>query len=334
MNLITGANGLIGSYLCRYLLQQGEKIRAIKRKNSDLSLVEDIKNAIDWVDADITDILSLEDAMHGVEKIYHAAGFISYAKNQRNNLLRINAEATANVVNVAMDKGIKKILYVSSIAAIGKNVNNNIVTEENKWEGNKNISDYSLSKFLGEKEVWRGIAEGLNAVIINPSIVVGAGNWNQGPCKLFTTVNNGFKFYTEGTTGYVDVRDVVKIAYQLMNSSITSERFILNSENIIFRDYFFMIADAIDKKRPGIKANKFLSSLAWRAEAVKYFLTGKEPSVTKQTAKIANSTYYYDNSKIMKALNYQFTPIEYTIQESAKYFKLYLQTGKFGHLDF
>ncbi|MBC8172609.1 MAG: NAD-dependent epimerase/dehydratase family protein [Chitinophagales bacterium] len=334
MNLITGANGLVGSYICRYLLLRGEKVRAIKRDHSDLRLLQDIKDNIEWVHGDVTDIISLEDAMSGIEKVYHAAGFISYVKHKQKDLMKVNAEGTTNVVNVALEKGIKKLVHISSIAAIGRKGNGETVDENNQWEADKNTSGYALSKFLGEREVWRGIAEGLNAVILNPSLVSGAGNWNQGSSKLFSTVHKGFQFYTEGVTGYVDVRDVAKISWQLMQSDIRAERFIISAENISYRDYFFMIADALHKKRPSIKANKFLSALAWRADALKYRLTGKEPTVTKQTARIANSVYFFDNTKIKNALQYQFIPIRQTVSESADCFLQYKQTGINSHLDF
>jgi nucleoside-diphosphate-sugar epimerase len=270
MILITGANGLVGSYLCRYLLNKGEKIRALKRTTSDLKLVNDIKGNIEWVDGDILDVSSLEKAMEGIEKIYHCAALISYAAADRKKLMQINVEGTANVVNIALDKKIGKLLHVSSIAALGRaGVNGEIVTEDTPWNHSRLTSDYSVSKFLAEREVWRGIAEGLNAVMINPSVIVGAGNWNSGSCRLITTVHKGFKFYTDGITGYVDVRDVVKISCLLMQSDVSAERFIVNAEDIIYRDYLFQVADALNVKRPQYKAGKFLSGVAWRAEWVK-----------------------------------------------------------------
>lgn len=334
MNLVTGANGLVGSYLCRYLVQKGESVRALKREKSDLRLVADIVNKIEWVEGDVTDINSLEDAMQGIDHVYHAAAVISYVKKQRSHLMHINVEGTANMVNVALNSNIKKFLQVSSIAAIGKNSFNNDVYETNTWEKNKHTSDYSISKYLAEREVWRGIAEGLNAVIINPSVIIGAGNWDNGSSKLFKTVYSGFKFYTTGTTGYVDVRDVVQIAHTLMHSEISAERFILSSEDMVFRDYFYMIADALGKKRPSIKANAFLSSLAWRADAIKYIFTGKEPSVTKQTAYIANKTYHYHSDKIRSLLNYDFIPVHDSIQDTAEQFNAFIHTGKLGHVNF
>ncbi len=317
MILVTGANGLVGSYLCRYLISKGEKVRALKRPNSDLRLLEDIVEKIEWIDGDILDIFSLEEAFIGIDKIYHCAAIISYSKRNNHQLVLVNVDGTANVVNTALDMGIKKLVYISSIAALGKTgKDNEVVTEQTPWERKNLTSDYSVSKFLAEREVWRSIAEGLNAVIVNPSIIVGAGNWNNGSCKLFTTIHNGFKYFTEGKTGYVDVRDVVKIAYALMESDITNERYILNSENVTYHDFLTTIAKELHVKGPTVKAGKFLSSLAWRSEWFKSLFNGSEPSVTKQTAMIANKKVNYANKKIVEQLGYNFIPVNKAIADA------------------
>lgn len=335
MILVTGSNGLVGSYLCRYLLSKGEKVRAIRRPGSNLRLLQDIADKIEWVDGDILDIFSLEDAVVGIDKIYHCAAIISYAKSNKDLLMQVNVEGTANVVNVALDNGIKKLVYISSIAALGKTgKDNEVVNEQTPWERKNLTSDYSVSKFLAEREVWRSIAEGLNAVIVNPSIIVGAGNWNSGSCKLFTTIHNGFKYYTEGKTGYVDVRDVVKIVYALMESDINNERFILNSENVSYHDFLTTIAKELQVKGPTVKAGKFLSSLAWRTEWFKSLFNGSEPSVTKQTAVIANKKVNYENKKIVDQLQYNFIPVNRSIADAAQSFKAELKSGKFNPLLF
>lgn len=332
LNLITGATGLVGSYLARYLLLKGEKVRALKRKESNLKLVSDIADNIEWVEGDINDVDTLLEAMAGVDYVYHCAAIISYVKRDRNKMMHINVTGTANVVNACLEQKVKKLLHVSSIAAIGRSGMH--VQESNKWEINNATADYSISKYLSEREVWRGVAEGLNAVIINPSIIVGSGIWNSGSCRLFTTVHNGFKFYTEGITGYVDVRDVVRIAYTLMQSEIQAERFIVNSENLMYRNYLCMVADALKVKRPPYKAKKFMSEIAWRADAFISMLTGKTPTVTKATARIANKQFYFDNSKIVKVLQFNFTPIVQTVNDTAAAFVIEKKTGNYTPIQF
>jgi len=321
MILVTGANGLVGSYLCRYLLMQGANVRALKRINSNMRLIADVEDKIEWVDGDINDLASLEIAMQGVEKIYHCAAIISYTKKNHDLLMRVNFEGTENIVNLSLDFGIKKLVHVSSIASLGKSgKDGEVVTEATPWDRKNLTSNYAISKFLAEREVWRGIAEGLNAVVINPSIIIGAGNWDSGSCKLFTTVNNGFKYYTEGITGYVDVRDVVKIAYQLMESDISGERYIINAENVNYQVFLTNIAKNLNVTGPTVKAGKTLSGMAWRLEWVKALFTRQEPSVTKQTAIIANKKVFYENKKIVAALNHKFIPVSSSIADAANSF--------------
>lgn len=335
MILVTGANGLVGSYLCRFLVNQGKQVRAIKRSEGNLRLVADIANKIEWVDGDVNDIGSLDDAMQGVEQIYHCAAVISYVGKNANHLMQVNVEGTANVVNLALDNNIKKLVHISSIAALGRTgKKDEVVTEATPWDRKNLTSDYSISKFLAEREVWRAMAEGLNAVIVNPSIIVGAGNWDSGSCKLFTTIYNGFKYYTNGVTGYVDVRDVVQICYRLMESEITGERFILNAENVSYQQFLGDIAKNLKVQGPTVLAGKTLSGLAWRAEWIKSLFNGKEPSVTKQTATIANKKVFFDNKKIRETLNYEFIPVAKSIADAAKSFNMEKQDNQFHPLQF
>lgn len=335
MILVTGANGLVGSYLCRYLLMQGQQVRGLKRTGSDLRLIADIKDKIEWVEGDILDVMSIEDAMTGIEQVYHCAAYISYSKKDEHILMNVNVQGTANVVNAAIEKKIQKLIYISSIAALGRTgKDNEIINEITPWDRKTMTSDYSLSKFLAEREVWRGIAEGLNAAILNPSIIVGAGNWNSGSCRLFSTVYNGFKFYTEGVTGYVDVRDVVKIAFQLMQNEVKGERFIICSENLSYQEFLTGIGKELNVKGPTIKAGKFLSGLAWRAELLKSLFTGKAPQVTRQTSRIANKKVFFDHNKIVALLNYEFIPVKKSIADTAASFKKEVETKQFYPVSF
>lgn len=335
MILVTGATGLVGSYLCRYLIQKGHTVRALKREQSNFRLLGDVAEKIEWVTGDVNDLTELATAMEGVEKIYHCAAVISYTKKNAKSLMHVNVEGTENVVNLALEYGIKKLLHVSSIAALGKTgKDEEVITEATPWDRKNLDSDYAISKFLAEREVWRGIAEGLNAVVINPSIIVGAGNWDSGSCKLFTTINNGFKYYTNGVTGYVDVRDVVQIAYQLMESDIAGERFILNSENMPYQNFFATIAKQLNVTGPTVLAGKRLSAIAWRLEWLKGLFTGDEPSVTKQTAEIANKKVYYENNKVKASLNYQFIPISTSLADAGKSFLAEQKDNQFHPVKF
>jgi dihydroflavonol-4-reductase len=326
--LITGATGLVGSYLARYLLQKGYQVRCTKRAGSSLDLVQDIADKIEWVEADLLDYTAIEAALDGVNDVYHAAAMVSYAPGKRRVLLQVNAEGTANLVNACLEKPIRKLLHVSSVAAIGRTGKpGEIITEAGKWTTDANTSDYALSKHYAEREVWRGMAEGLQVVIVNPSVILGAGNWENGSSRLFHTIYKGFPFYTNGATGFVDVRDVARASVSLMESDIRDKRFLLNGANLPYKTIFDQMATALGVKGPTIRAGAFLSGLAWRAGVLQRWLTGTAPSVTKATARVAQQQYQFSSEKIQSALDYHFLPIATTIQDGAAAYLQYHQTG-------
>jgi dihydroflavonol-4-reductase len=321
---ITGATGFVGSYLTRYLVNEGYTyIVAMRRPTSPMDLVADIAHKVQWVEGDILDLPLLESILrgHAIDWIYHCAAVVSFDPRNREEMYDVNVNGTANIVNTALDIGIEKMVYVSSIAAIGREANQQHVSEANKWQRSPLNSHYAISKFQAEQEVWRGIAEGLNAAIVNPSVIMGGQYWHQGTGKLFEQVWNGLRFYTEGVTGFVDVRDVVRYMVLLMQSDIDNQRFILNSENVYYKSIFEKIAFYLNKKPATIKVTPLLSAIAWRLEWLKSKLTGKYPLITKETARAAASVYYYDNSKSLKAFpDFRYIPIEKTIEETAALF--------------
>ena len=179
---------------------------------------------------------------------------------------------------------------------------------------------YSKTKTMAEMEAWRGYTEGLDTVIVNPSVILGPGKWDSGSPRFFRTSFKGLKFYTKGTTGFVDVRDVVQIMIKLMNSTISGERFILNAANMSFKDIFGKIASELGVKAPYINAGPFLTTLGWRFELVKYILTGIPPVITKQSARTSHKIQKYSAKKIEERLNCTFRPIDNTIKEVAEIF--------------
>jgi dihydroflavonol-4-reductase len=313
---LTGASGFLGSYLLRALVRRGYQVRALKRKSSPLHLVQDILNQVEWVDGDINDFASLEEALEGIEDVYHAAALVSFDSKDKAEMLKVNFQGTENIVNIAQEKGIRKFLYVSSIAALGRKENVKVINEEAQWENNKYNTDYAISKFKGECEVWRAIQEGLSAVIVNPSMIMGAGYWHAGTAKMFKQIDKGLMFYPQGGTGFVDVRDVAEASIKLMESDVVGERFILNAENLFFKDVFDQIAQVLQKKPPFLKAGKGLIDLMWRLDSIKSTLLGISPVLTKELARNMQLYFEYDNSKIKKELNFQFIPIRQTIAET------------------
>jgi len=326
MILVTGGTGLVGSHLLQALVREGQAVRAIKRASSDMDMIRKVFDLyspdpvkdfslIEWAEADIMDIFSLEEAMEGVEEVYHCAAIVSFLPEDRKRLLRINTEGTANIVNAALEKKIRKLCHVSSIAALGRPENQADLIDENLvWKTSRNNSNYAVSKYGAEREVWRGTAEGLDAVIINPSIILGVAGASQGSSRIFNTVWEGLKFYPPGKNGFVDVRDVVKAMILLMNSDIRNERFILSVDNIEYKRLFDLIAAAMGKPAPHLKVSPMLSGFAWRVEKLRSMVTGVKPLITKETAHTAVQQYEYSNEKIKKELGFEFTPIEETVR--------------------
>lgn len=331
MNFVTGGTGLLGSHLLFDLLSKGEKVRALKRTSSNIELVRKVFsyysqeadalfNQIEWIDGDVLDYYSIYEAIEGIDHVYHCAAIVSFDAKKREQIIRDNVNGTANLVNVCLEKRIKKYCQVSSIAAIGKSELSGQITEDGMWQNSKNKSAYSISKHLSEMEVWRGIAEGLNAVIVNPSIILGPGNWDTGSSKIISTIYKGLRFYTKGVTGYVDVRDVSKAMIMLMKSEISSQRFIVSSENLTYEYVFKTIASNLGIKIPDIYARKWMSEFAWRIDNFKEFVLNKPPLLSRENARTAHKSSYYSNQKLIDHLDFKFTPIEKSIKDITKFF--------------
>jgi dihydroflavonol-4-reductase len=322
--LITGATGFVGSYLTRFMVKKGyTNLVCMKRASSPMNLVADVSDRVQWVEGDIRDVPFLDDILRGyhIKQIFHCAAVVSFDARDREEMYEINATGTANIVNAALDYGIEKLVHVSSIAAIGRVQHEKTVSETNKWQRSDLNTHYAISKYQAEQEVWRGMAEGLPVAIVNPSVILGAQFWEHGTGKLFEQVWTGLRFYTEGATGYVDVRDVVHFMEKLMASDIENQRFILNSENWTYKNMFENIADVLHKKRSTIPVTPFLRQVAWRVEWLKSLMTKKRPLITKETARTSATTFFFKNDKSLAAFSdFKYTPIAETIKATAQQF--------------
>ena len=319
MILVTGGSGLLGKELITQLLAQGKQVRAIYNKTQ---LAEFHSSNLEQLQCNILDVVGLEEAMKDIEQVYHCAAIVTFNPKRKQEMFKINIEGTANVVNAALDAGVKKMVYVSSVAALGRIRENEMINETMNWTEETSNSNYGQSKYLAELEVWRGIGEGLDAVMVNPVVILGAGDWDSGSSKIFKTGYNEFPWYTDGIGGFVDVRDVVKAMLQLMDSDITAQRFIISAENKSYHAIFNLIANAFEKKPPYKKVTPLIAKVVWRLEALKSFFTGKEPLLTRETTKTAMAKVNFDNSKLKKYLpNFNYKPIEETIAETCAAFK-------------
>lgn len=318
--LVTGGTGFIGSYLIRLLIKNGYRVRALRRANSPMDLVQQVAGQVEWVDADVTDIMALEEAFTGVTHVCHCAAMVSFHPRDVQQMMNINVEGTANIVNLALDHGVQKLIHVSSIASFGRSKERPNIDETCNWIPGKGNSQYAVSKYQSEQEVWRGNAEGLPVAIVNPAVVLGSGFWNIGTGRMFKQLHDGLKFWSVGRTGFVDVRDVAQFMLLLLERDISGERYILNAQNTPFRDLFFMVADAIGAKRPFIKVTPLLAEVAWRVEWLKEKITGAEPVVTKESAQSSVSSYDYTNEKSLTVPGFTYRPLEQTVRETAEQF--------------
>lgn len=321
---ITGATGFIGSHIARRFLREGYQVEALKRPERDAGLLTDVADQIKWHEGDITDIPSLEAAIRPGIDVVHAAAVVSFVPKDRAYMEKVNVEGTANVVNVCLHAGIRKLGYISSVAALGRPATNNqpagqpvLISEKQKWEDSPLNSNYAKTKYRGELEVWRGVAEGLNAVMVNPSVVFGPGDWNRSSMQLFKYVYDEKRFYPGGLVNYVDVRDVVDAMFRLMVSDITAERYILNAGTIPYKELLDKIAVALKKRPPSVPVSPVLSEIAWRVEAVWSWITGTSPLVTRETARSAGSFYQFDGSRIRQVIDFQYRALQDTIQAAA-----------------
>ncbi len=311
---ITGATGLLGSCLIKELAKLDIHIKALYRNQISFT-----HEKIEWIQGDVFDIILLEEILNGVDEVYHCAGKVSFNSKDRRELFKTNVEGTANIVNACLINNVKKLLHVSSVSALGRIRENSIINESMQWSAETSNSVYGESKYLGEMEVWRGVAEGLNTVIVNPVIILGAGDWNSGSSAIFKNVYKEFPYFSEGVTGFVDVLDTANAMIALMNSNITGERFIISNENISYKELFDMIAEAFNKKPAHKKITPFMAAMVWRMAVIKSLITGKAPFITKETARTALAKVYFDNSKLLKALpSFKYTPIKNSVKRICK----------------
>ncbi len=324
MILVTGGTGLVGAHLLYKLISDNETVRAIYRSEHKLDNVkrvfscytkhyESLFESIQWVQADLLDIPQLSDAFKGVTHVYHCAAFVSFEPNKYHLLRRTNIEGTANIVNLCISTHIEKLCYVSTIATLGNSVNGTPITEHTKWNSEDDNSVYAITKYGAEMEVWRATQEGLDVVIINPGVILGAGIWHYGSGYLFKKAHRGIKYYTAGTIGLIDVKDVVSIMVRLLKSDIKNERFILVAENWTYKQFLQSMAKAVMAKPPKKEAKIWVLQFAWKLDWLTHKLTGKRRQLTKQLVASLNSETNYDHAKIKKAIGFKFTPIDKSI---------------------
>lgn len=315
MDLVTGGTGIVGVHVLLELAQAGRAVRALHREGSDRGIVErvfkhygagDLVDRIEWAEGDLLDVSALAEAMQSVEHVYHAAAIVSFDPRLARAMYAANVQGTGNLVNSAIDAGARRLCHVSSTAAIGRAPAETERTEDMLWVDDGNTSDYARSKYLAELEVQRGIAEGLDAVIVNPCVVIGPGAGTRSSMALVDRVRRGTGWYTTGSNAFVDARDVAACVRLLMEHGPTGERYLLVGENADYRMLFDLLSDGFGNPRPTAEAKPWMLGLAWRAEALRARLIGRSPLITRATVESSLNRRRYSNAKATKALAYRF----------------------------
>lgn len=320
MIAITGANGLLGSFIVRKLIAKNEKFVALKRRNSDTSILDDVQENIQWRNADILDPVSLEEAFDGVTSVIHAAAMVSFNPRSANLIYKINVEGTKHVVNCCLANGIKKLVHISSVAALGRQKGEKTIDENHKWTDNPLNSTYAKSKYLAELEVYRAHEEGLETVIVNPSVILAPADWTRSSAKLFKYVWDEKPFYVDSYINWVDVRDVAEATYQLLYAHCPGERFIVNADSIALIDFFSQTAQRFNKKIPSIRLSQPLIKILAILESFRTWINATEPLITRETARLAGSEFLYQNEKIRKRLNFTFQTVDQTLDWCCQYY--------------
>lgn len=312
MILLTGATGLLGMHVLLDLTLEGHRVRALYRNQKRINRVErliqfyvgeraeELMSLVEWYQAEIDDLIELEGAFQDVDRVIHCAAMVSFRNDDFKKLVQINRYGTANMVNLALKHKVLWFCHASSTAAVGKSPerDNLNINEDAKWLEDVEVSGYAMSKYLSEKEVWRGIEEGLPAVMVNPSVIFGPGDWDETSLTIFRAVDRGLKFYAPGANAIVDVRDVSNRMMFLMKERITEQRYLIVGKNVTFRELTCTIAKRMGKKVPTIAVPQWLMGLAWRLAAVFSFITRKPTALTKDATKSAFSTTSYSTEKI------------------------------------
>jgi dihydroflavonol-4-reductase len=321
MIAVTGANGLLGSFIIRELIAHNKSFVALKRAGSDTSLLDDVAAKVNWRNGDVMNPVELGEALEGVTKVIHTAAVVSFNPRKASFVMDVNVQGTRNVINESLAKGITRFVHVSSVAALGRQKSQKFIDETNQWFDSPLNSVYAESKYLAELEAFRAQEEGMSTAIINPSVILGPGDWNKSSAQIFKYVWNEKPFYTDAYLNYVDVRDVASVTYRLLeNTSLQEQRFIVNAGNITFHDFFQKVAQRFGKQAPRKKLGPALLQIAARVEVLRTWFTNEEPLLTRETARLAGTEFLYDNSKIKKALSVEFQPIDLSLDWCCQYY--------------
>lgn len=329
MDLVTGGTGIVGAHVLDALLEKGRPVRALLRSGTDPGMVKRILQhyhadgaerfrRIQWVEGGVFDVQALRSVMQGVEHLYHCAALVSFDPRDAQTMREVNAEGTANVVDAALETGVKRLCHVSSTATIGGGLDGGTGDEDKPFVQDADSSAYAISKAKAELEVHRGIAEGLDAVMVNPCVVLGPGLAGRSSMTMVERVRKGSRFYPGGSNAVVDARDVATAMTRLITEGRTGERYLLIGEGLTYKKLFTLIAQSAGKAVPSMELPAWALELGWRAEALRTAFGGR-PLITRNTARTASRIRNYEGSKVERLLGIEFRSAEEAVANVAAF---------------
>lgn len=332
MILITGATGIIGSHLALECLLRGDAVRASYREGSDREMVrrvmsfwsddgDELFEKIEWVKADILDPQSLNNAMKNCETVYHCAAMVSFHPRDRRKMMEVNHDGTANVVNACLENSVKTLCYTSSVAALGRHTEKEWINEESEWKDSPQNSTYARSKRMAELEVWRGMEEGLEAIMVNPVIVIGPGDINSSSNKIFKVIKGGMPFYTKGLNGFVDVRDVAESMRELVEQEIRGKRFVMVGENIPFREMMNRVAEGFEMGKPKYHLHPIIAKIGAQVIALKDLVFRTKSNLSPESVRNTGKSFQYDASALEQTLGKELRSVGPIVQETCRFFQ-------------
>lgn len=322
MVLVTGATGFLGQYIVEELLAKAYKVRVLIRKPAESIYHQD--NRVSIYEGDILDLMQLEKALEGVDYVIHAAAMVSFSSKDLDEMMRINVKGTEQLVDLCIELSIKKFILISSIGALGRSESEKLIDENTHWKDNPLNSQYSISKRKAELAAFKGVEEGLDVVILNPGLIVGAAKgkaWQNSSAKFFPLVYNGLPVYNRGVNGVIGVADVAKVAVMSLTQPTESgERYILVAENMSQKDMFGLIAKSLHKSPPKYEFPPILAKIAGYTLETSANLFGGKALITRETVRTSLNRFYYDGSKITQDFPFTYTPISKVIEDAGKLF--------------
>ncbi len=319
--LVTGATGFIGSHITRKLLQRGERVKILLRKSSKTSNIEDMD--VERVYGDVMDMNSVNEALKGCDTLYHTAGVASFRKEDYQKMEEINVKGTSNILNAALNAGIKKVVHTSSVAAIGVDSHRGIANEETEYSLDYLGVKYLDTKHRGEQIALELAKQGLPLVVVNPATVIGTGDiYLSSTAFILWFYKKKFPGYMDGTLNMVDVEDVAEGHILAAEKGKVGERYILGNQNFTLLELFNLLEEVTGVPKPKMKIPYFMALISgYFVERILGMSFPNYSTMDLDSVKLSKLKWHFDCSKAKEELGYSPSDIKESIRKTVGWFK-------------